>query len=150
MSDFMCINLSMNSCWWIHTGKFMILKLFLNSYYEFICEFSAMKNIVKWWLNSKIEFTYECCCAAAALWWPDLQKAFKQKKAIMTWGFHGEPGCWLQHDGNNKQDAIYNWGSKRSSIILKKSRQVSCREIYCQMEEQAWLEFTIVTDTPWV
>ena len=37
---------------WIHVIKFIIMKSYLNLYNEFMCKFSAIKNIVKSWLNS--------------------------------------------------------------------------------------------------
>ena len=36
---------------WTHAVEFMIMKSYMNSCHEFICEFRAMKNIVKSWLN---------------------------------------------------------------------------------------------------
>ena len=49
MYEFMIMNLEEHReiiC--MNSFEFMIMK----SYYEFMCEFSAMENIVKSWLNS--------------------------------------------------------------------------------------------------
>ena len=67
MSEFICMNSSLNSCWWIHAGEFMILKSYMNSYVwihvwiqcyeeyrEIMAEFLEMNSHMKSWLNSFI------------------------------------------------------------------------------------------------
>ena len=51
-SEIICQNSYLWIHLWIHAIKFMIMQSYINLYYEFICESSAMKNIVKSWQDS--------------------------------------------------------------------------------------------------